>query len=370
MNADIERVLSSQALASRFVQEHSLVPPVDVHALVAEYADILEQPILNSPDIDAVLLGLDSGDRRILLNGNRAPTRIRFTLAHELGHIALGWHIAHELVCEPEESDPTVLAPRDSRQGQATADRRRQEREANAFAARILVPAEFINAIRALPVPEMLVRLEDAQVSAYVGLRVLSEELPAGYVFALREKDDNRVECWWTSRTDVHSSHPYAVPGIRKGQAVDSSAMGHELQDSGWAHHQGRLVWWGKTRTTIEVPEGTSNWREIRDEILSEVCSSSDSKTSLMQSLGGVVGNLKPISQDIESIASELKMRLERKSANDGAGPMADFVAHDQFLPFVYAHARSTLENKKRKKPRRRTSDQQDGAGLSKSPGF
>lgn len=75
----------------------------------------------NSPneEFDGVSLITDAGNHLVIVNRNRSNDRIRFTLAHELGHILM-----HEC------PDYPVFSNRD------------KEREANTFASEFLVPVQ------------------------------------------------------------------------------------------------------------------------------------------------------------------------------------------------------------------------------------
>ena len=80
-------------------------------------------------------------ERRILVNADEAPVRQRFTIAHELGH----W------ICQCLEgssaSSPSTAGPRTSMSETA----RLAEREANVFAAELLMPEEQVRAADAAP---------------------------------------------------------------------------------------------------------------------------------------------------------------------------------------------------------------------------
>ena len=122
------------------------------HALRARYHDVFAAPELPVPveSIAEDLLGLRvqeapmsgiSGflypaERVIFLNASDTPQRRRFTLAHELGH----WICQHlEGAREPvycRHEDVTAAAPPD----------RAREREANVFAAELLMPEPAVRA--------------------------------------------------------------------------------------------------------------------------------------------------------------------------------------------------------------------------------
>jgi Zn-dependent peptidase ImmA (M78 family) len=77
------------------------------------------------------------GDRLIVLNADESPVRRRFTLAHEIGH----W------VCQCLEGTEAPVFCR--HQDVAVSTDRALEREANIFAAELLMPADAVVALYA-----------------------------------------------------------------------------------------------------------------------------------------------------------------------------------------------------------------------------
>jgi Zn-dependent peptidase ImmA (M78 family) len=80
-------------LARRVLEKYNLEPPINVLELATRYAKVEAFPF--SLSIDGVSLHIKSKGRRatIIINENRPATRRRFTLAHEIGHILIPWHI-------------------------------------------------------------------------------------------------------------------------------------------------------------------------------------------------------------------------------------------------------------------------------------
>src|SRR3954468_10495898 len=112
----------SAATSSRF--------PVPVES-VAE--DLLGLAVERVPltDCSGMLLPLE---RVIVVNGAEAETRRRFTIAHELGH----W------ICQCLEGIAEPVMCRDN--DLSTATNRAREREANVFAAELLMPEDAVRA--------------------------------------------------------------------------------------------------------------------------------------------------------------------------------------------------------------------------------
>jgi len=119
-----EALLETAGISSPPIPIQELVRGCGVHVLAWDFQDI-----------DGLVLELDAG-AVIWVNENQAPTRQRFTLAHELGHHLL----RHADVFHLDLGGN--LAP-NATGGHPTYDWR-AERAANEFAASLLMPASMI----------------------------------------------------------------------------------------------------------------------------------------------------------------------------------------------------------------------------------
>ena len=92
-------------LAAMLVERLEIRPPFDIDKLVSEYADVFEE---NWPyhGCDAVVVRLFASRPTIYLRSGLRPRRRLFTLAHELGHIQMWWHVG-DLGCEPNSEQST-----------------------------------------------------------------------------------------------------------------------------------------------------------------------------------------------------------------------------------------------------------------------
>ena len=172
-------------------EQRNLQPPVDVHALVTEVAEVVRvvRPGLR---FDAFVHGL-GGERvppLLVFDGSQSENRVGFTLAHELGHLLLSWHLG-TIACQPGRD----LSSGGSALGQLVGP---IEGEANAFAGRVLVPARFVAGLDGGPPPDVLKALETAQVPTQAGLLAVTRLLQPGYLFAPLE-DGRRVQAVYTS---------------------------------------------------------------------------------------------------------------------------------------------------------------------------
>ena len=117
-------------VASRLVTRLGLVPPIDIASVAGQYAQVERVSALPA-GADAVTTSLKVAGVKptILHSGSVSSNRTRFTLAHELGHIVLPWHIG-VIVSHAQFG---VVYP--------SGAYGEMEKEANQFAAEFLAPS-------------------------------------------------------------------------------------------------------------------------------------------------------------------------------------------------------------------------------------
>ena len=125
--ADVERaatkLLHDQGVSS---------PPVDVHA-IASALDISLRYERMASDISGLLVYRNQS-ARVAINQYHHRNRQRFTLAHEIGHVVL----------HAEDEDRVFVDKRFFRNELSSRGELREEIEANAFAASLLMPKYMI----------------------------------------------------------------------------------------------------------------------------------------------------------------------------------------------------------------------------------
>jgi Zn-dependent peptidase ImmA (M78 family) len=124
----IERI-AAELLQNRQVDD----APVDVEAIaIASGLRVVRRPLESNT---SGLLVRDGGSAVIGVNASNHPRRQRFTIAHELGHALL--HDGRPLLV-----DSTVRI--NKRDGLSSMATNREEIEANAFAAHLLMPSDLV----------------------------------------------------------------------------------------------------------------------------------------------------------------------------------------------------------------------------------
>lgn len=108
--------------------------PIPIHLVAQRLGLVLEAGSFGD-DVSGVLV-ID-GDRAVIgYNSSHSPTRQRFSIAHEIGHYVL--HRADSSLF----IDQRYFAAFRDRRSASGADRR--ERQANAFAASLLMPSDLV----------------------------------------------------------------------------------------------------------------------------------------------------------------------------------------------------------------------------------
>lgn len=139
----------ADALRVRF---HGLFTADEIPVPIAAIAEDLLGLLVEEASL-AVSGMLVPRERRIVLNADEPPERRRFTLAHEIGHWVcqcVGRPLAAPVLCR------TVGPPGPSSLALEGVDA--AEREANVFAAELLMPAEAVRALAPRAAPVELVR--------------------------------------------------------------------------------------------------------------------------------------------------------------------------------------------------------------------
>lgn len=123
---------ATEKIADLIIKKEGLEDlPVDVEQLASKYAKLSFHDI--PEDFDGITIKERYKEPKIIINNIRNSNRKNFTIAHELGHIIIPWHVG---VIIDETTSSTEFY--DSDYGQL-------ETEANKFASCILLPRDIID---------------------------------------------------------------------------------------------------------------------------------------------------------------------------------------------------------------------------------
>jgi predicted transcriptional regulator len=130
-----ERQLEIERMALELLERHdALRAPVDVYALASRLGIDVYRATFQRPGLAGAVEKTGPRSGRIWVNRWEPSVRQRFTTAHEIGHWLL--HLQpNDAIQEPDE----LVEFRDA-EGAASE----KEREANAFAAALLMPAPLV----------------------------------------------------------------------------------------------------------------------------------------------------------------------------------------------------------------------------------
>ena len=123
-----------ERLADKLAAKWNLVPPVNIREILSRYASIEENVSFPNSSIDAILVhDLNSQERPAAFFSSRlSEKRLRFSMAHELGHLLIPWHFGG-MICHSAGTSGLSSGPYQA-----------MEAEANRFASRILLPTAWV----------------------------------------------------------------------------------------------------------------------------------------------------------------------------------------------------------------------------------
>jgi IrrE N-terminal-like domain len=239
-------------LAARLVKIKKLAPPIDVFGLTQEYA-IVER-VTFPVQVDGVCLDLkQQGKRpRILVNRTLHRHRLRFTLAHELGHVIIPWHVG-SIVDETEESRIDLALMYWQLEG-----------EANRLASELLMPSVWAGSILAEaknPIAGAESMSAMAEVSSEAAMIKARNLLPKGHLFARFDNDD-LMSAGRTVGTLA------SMPRVTRTRAAElfPKAANHWVKSTGSQEYH---VWRFEDETPIL--ESARPWRDVFDEIAHDI---------------------------------------------------------------------------------------------------
>ena len=302
-------------IARRFTNSHSLTIPFDLAKQVRNYATLVykEIPI---PGVDGVSVNLKipSKTPTIIVNTKMPEKRQLFTLAHELGHIIIPWHIG-TIVDE--------IYPQTYKQNYYFE----LEQEANRFAAEILMPKDWVNAEYKKNEDNLsklhLIISEDAGVSLQAAAIRLTQILPQNYIFIA-------VESGLVSYTGKTSeTYPFLQ---EEGSYFDDKFYPHFDHYS--SHNKGGIQYhWWKISSKINLDTKDHRpWREILDDIAMDI-NPPEGIDKLKKTISGIIGFANGKEKlhgnyTIDSVIAASIHRLRRPE-------LKEFISHPKFESFI-----------------------------------
>jgi hypothetical protein len=146
--------------------------PVDVVAVTSEFA-VIERADWPVASVDGITINCSSPRPRIFYAGDPEALRTRFTIAHELGHAVMAWHIG-TAECAMQQRTSSERSP--------------VEREADHFASELLLPSEWLKETvvrRHANMDLVLADVSEARASATASTIAVANVLPEGWAFQI-----------------------------------------------------------------------------------------------------------------------------------------------------------------------------------------
>lgn len=240
-------------LANLIIKRNGLKPGFGIQEFLASQADLRFGKIPD--DVDGISINLKSKDSRpvVIISTELPPARQKFTMAHELGHIFIPWHIG------------TIFSHTNENHAYASRLYHDCEVEANRFAAELLMPSEWVKSILSTKHPkEALTTIKKiAGTSTVATFYKVGSLISDEYIGVLTNFNGKVV-------SSVSNNPRLKTPAngeLLKEQAVYKSASEVEL-----SINEHNAIYWLKYSNVITPKDyDQRSWREILNLIIEEL---------------------------------------------------------------------------------------------------
>jgi Zn-dependent peptidase ImmA (M78 family) len=306
--------------------------PVAIEDIAKKYASIeyIESPI----SFDGITIKERGKKSKIILFSDNYHQRIKFTIAHELGHIIIPWHVGKIV-------DEEIFGIED-----VYDEYHEMEIEANRFAAGILLPIEPVKErfnqlfnIENIKLADVVEEISEiADVSLQATIYKLIKIFPSGCAYFYVNSDRVIEE-------SGHSPGTYTrIPS--RGDHFSLSifrSVEHEYSKILRGNIKIYFLQFDEDVDTLDFTyEENPIWKDLLFEILKDKCSDEKEVKKMYKSINSVIGGcfgiIKNKGYNYNDLANHLHERLVRKEYNW-------IVEHDQYLEFMSAKT-SDLFNK------------------------
>lgn len=313
-------------LAKRIIEKNGLSPPIDVRKLVKQHAD-LQVHSIPFRGIDGICLNLKvPGKRpRVIINAGNAANRMRFTLAHELGHIIIPWHMGSFVDCL------------DSDAIHGSVEYWAAEDEANRFAAELLMPSSWVENHIKIGADLAIIHKsisERCEVSAHAAAIRLAQFLPANITFAIESSGNTEIG----GRTDGTLANPlsWGEPFLHCAYSYANEHFHTKLKTK-------TLHWWILPDGEDADTGSLRTWKEILDSIVGSLDLSAAEQKQLKSSVAGVIayanGAVKQTgTHTVSGVMAACIQRFHDRPQYDSV------YRHPEFRAFLSAKARLLVE--------------------------
>jgi Zn-dependent peptidase ImmA (M78 family) len=318
-------VNAASNFARRLVEKYGLEPPIDIEHLVSKYADLKFADIpFDGADGISLNLKVIGKTTRVIVNQNMPAARQRFTMAHELGHVIIPWHVG------------TIIDHLDPEKAGETGHYWEVEEEANTFGAALLMPQNFIDELVAEENNLARVNLiitKECEVSPIASAIRLSSFMASNVIYAYER--NNVVE----------------FSGKSTGTIASPLNWGSEFPDEPYdyavSHFQkvlngGVIHWWVLPSEIHFDIEDDRSWRDILNGMVNDIGVDPSLVQKFKSSVNGVVayanGSCKK--SDSYTVGSVVSASVQRFKDRGG---FESFVLHPDFKAFLVKKAQELV---------------------------
>lgn len=308
--------------AKRMLERYAIQPPIDVDALIRRYADLvyIDIPFEHADGI-TINLKVPGKKTRVVVNSLNPRSRQRFTLAHELGHILIPWHMGTII----DYVEPIATG--------SSTDYWNMEQEASRFAGELLMPPEWVQSL--IVEEDNIAKVhrvisKECQTSALSAAVRLAQLLPANIVYA--SEVNGAVE--FAGRTEGTLASPLEWEGEINAQRAYDYCQKHFTCSYG----DRQLHWWVLPDKIKLSSKDRRNWREILDKIMRDIKVPSEKFAETKASISAVAAYANGIvkgspNYGVDEVASACIQRFKDRPE------YAKLVKHCDFEVFVLRKA-------------------------------
>lgn len=317
-----------EKIARKILLKHNITKPSNIDALALKYAEVLYRkiPIEN---VDGISLNLKLPGKKpvIIVNSLCKNARSKFTLAHELGHVIIPWHIG------------TIVDNIYQTSVHSQIQYFIQEQEANSFAAEILMPARWMEQLitEKIDLAELHNLIKNqADVSAQAAAIRILNFMPKNVFYVATE---NSIV--------VHSSRSNGSNLLLPENNIQFDKYNIQYVEN-YTHttQKGIVYHWYKLNNEIEINSDNDlrTWREILDSIILEIYPPNE-HAKIKQSINGILASANDTlirsneSYDIPSLTSTCIFRINRSD-------FETFCRHKDFELFISKRVRDFVNKK------------------------
>ncbi|CDH45546.1 ImmA/IrrE family metallo-endopeptidase [Candidatus Contendibacter odensensis] len=314
---------ATTGFARRIIEKYHLSPPIDIETLVANYAEVIYRAIPVS-GVDGLSLHLKMPGKRptVVINTTNPPRRKRFTLAHELGHILIPWHMG------------SFVDSLDLGEAGDSEDYWTFEKEANEFAAEVLMPEAWVaNLVKCEANLAMCHKIivQTCDVSPHAASIQLTKSLPSHIAYAVVR--DSKVE--HSGRTEGTRA-----ASLLRSQPLPSEPFSYARQYFVEHLEHQSLHWWVLPDRVSLNSSDSRQWREILNGIVEDIGVPEEKRNHFKSSVNGVIaaanGSIRnQPGYSIDMVAAACLHRLYNREQYEA------FVQHQDFETFIAKKASS-----------------------------